>query len=177
MCTQARDSIRYNDQNMVLNSAKEDGRENGTLSPLYVLKDKIGISLNPIQANTGNYRGFTCRWEIVDDNLYLRSFASKSFRIYTFDQFIGLTPPDEKNALSLAKLFPPDNIHHKADWFSGTIIARAYRSQNTEEKNGWELRFDHGRLVDTVARYVWSPKRLKDYIEDVSVDGENSSVH
>ncbi|MDD3595213.1 hypothetical protein [Sulfuricurvum sp.] len=166
MCTQAKDTIRYNNQDMAICAAKEEGQESGTLSPLYVLKEKRGITLNPIQANTGNYRGYTCRWEVIGDTLYLTRFNSKSFRIYTFDQFMGITPPDEANAISGEKLYPPDEVHVKAEWFSGVIVARAYRTQNTEEKNGWELRFEHGRLVGAVERHVWSPKRLKDYIEE-----------
>ena len=166
MSTQAKDKIRYNNQDMTLKGARLPGEESGYLSPLVFLKEERGVTFNPIQANTGNYRGFTCGWEIIDNKLYLTRFSSKSFRIYTFDQFMGITPPDEENAVSLAKLFPPDEIHHYATWFSGTITAYDRRSQDEEDLNGWEFTFKEGELVEEKKRYVWSPRSLKDYIED-----------
>lgn len=167
MCTQAKDTIVYKNKIntvhfVVMN--KEDG--SGSLSPLYPLKEKLNVSLTPIQAHTGNYRGFTCDWEIIDDQLYLTRFSSSSFRIYTWEQFLGKAPPDDKNANGEQNLFPPDDVMCKADWFSGIIVARSYRTQNKNEHNGWDLEFENGRLIQETPRYVYSPKRLKDYIEE-----------
>lgn len=91
MSTQAKDKIRYNDKDMTLKGARLLSQESGYLSPLVFLKEERGIIFNPIQANTGNYRGFTC---------------------------------------------------------------------------GWEFTFKEGELVEEKKRYVWTPRPLKDYIED-----------
>ncbi|MDO9267089.1 MAG: hypothetical protein Q7U00_08425 [Sulfurimonas sp.] len=62
--------------------------------------------------------------------------------------------------------YPDDTTQVKADWFSGVIVAYDRRAQDEEDLNGWEFTFKEGELVEEKKRYVWSPRSLKDYIED-----------
>lgn len=166
MCIQAKDTIVYQGKKQIVSCVKNKEGRGGTLSPLYPLKNRLGVSLTPVQAHTGNYRGFTCGWEIIDNQLYLTQFSSSSFRIYTWEQFLGKSPPDDENAYGQQNHFPSDDVMCKADWFSGIIVVRTYRTQNENEHNGWDLEFENGQLIQKTLRYVWSPKRLKDYIDD-----------
>lgn len=166
MSTQAKDNLIYQGVSHTIKFTHSEGESSGDLSPLNQLKEQLGVSLSPIQMNSAHWRGYTCGWEIIDDQLYLTRFSSSSFRIYTWDQFLGKAPPDDKNANGEQNLFPPDKVHHKVDWFSGIIVARAYRAENENEHNGWDLEFENGRLIKATSRFVSAPKRLKDYIDD-----------
>lgn len=166
MCRQAKDTINYQGILHIIKFTHPKEKTSCLPSPLYPLKEQLGVSLSPIQMNSGNWRGFTCRWEIDEGQLYLIRFSSNSFRIYTLDQFLGKTPPDEENVHSEKKLYPPDEVHYKADWFSGVIVAYASRTLDKNEHNGWDLEFEKGRLIRATSRFVETPKRLKDYIEE-----------
>lgn len=166
MSLQAKDTILYQGVKHMIKFTHPIGETSGSLSPLGVLKERLGVSLSPIHANTGNYRGYTCGWEVDDNTLYLTRFTSNSYRIYTFDQFMGITPPDEENALSGEKLYPSDEVRIKADWFSGVIVAYRYRAKHEDELNGWDLVFDNGILTNAAERFVSAPKRLRDYLEE-----------
>lgn len=166
MSTQAKDNLIYQGVSHTIKFTHSRGETSCDLSPLNQLKEQLGVSLSPIQMNSAHWRGYTCGWEIIDNELYLIRFSTTSFRIYTFDQFLGITPPDDENVKNEKKLFPPEKVHHRADWFSGIIVARAYRSENENEHNGWDLEFENGRLIKATSRFVSAPKRLKDYIEE-----------
>jgi len=166
MCRQAKDTINYQGVLYIIKFTHPKEKTSCPPSPLYPLKEQLGVLLSPIQMNSGNWRGFTCGWKIDENQLYLIRFSSNSFRIYTFDQFLGKTPPDDENVRSEKKLYPPDEVHYKADWFSGVIVAYVSRTQDKNEHNGWDLEFEKGRLIRATSRFVETPKGLKDYIEE-----------
>ncbi len=244
MCTQATDTIQYNGTKLQITGAYLPRKHNGYLSPLVFVLIERDISLAPIQANTGNYQGFTCGWEIVDDELYLIRFSSRSRRVYTSAQIFGtepiddlpqekvkeiakskkervqpetnreeeekdLTPEEKKIRMKIfleeisrreheveailpaaecshEKLeqigkelnatrekvreiegsYPDDTTRMKAPWFTGNIIAYEWRAKSEQERNGWKFTFQEGKLVKKKRTYVWTPKRLRDYIED-----------
>ena len=217
-------------------------------SPLHeVLKDRQLLQYfggGAVELHSGNWRGYTCEWTIIDGELYLTTFRSRSMRLHKTTQIFGTEPiydlteervqeiakskeeralrevnreeveeyltPEEKkqqtkafleklyremdepvekpiaeeySAEELAELkkeldetrervrnirlfYPDDTTQIKAEWFSGTITAYDRRSQDEEDLNGWEFTFKEGELVEEKKRYVWSPRSLKDYIED-----------
>jgi len=244
MCIQATDTIQYNGTKLHITGAYLPRKHNGYLSPLVFVLIERGISLGPVQANTGNYQGFTCGWEIVDDELYLIRFSSRSRRVYKSAQIFGMEPIDDISEESVQEIVKPkeekslreanreeeeenltpeekeirtkaliaeilrkmdepevvpipreyspeefeelkkeldatrekireiersyadDTTRMKAPWFTGNIIAYEWRAKDEQERNGWKFTFQEGMLVKKKRTYVWTPKRLKDYIED-----------
>jgi len=169
MCMQATDTIQYNGTKLHITGAYLPRKHYGYLSPLVFVLEERGISLSPIQANTGNYQGFTCGWEIVDDELYLIRFSSRSRRVYKTAQIFGTEPIDDisnEKIREIERNYADDTTRMKAPWFTGNIIAYEWRAKDEQERNGWKFTFQEGMLVKKKRTYVWTPKRLKDYIED-----------
>lgn len=54
---------------------------------------------------TNNYKGYTAKWEIINDTLYLISFSAKK----------------DGREFSINELFPNKNLPIKADWYTGEI--------------------------------------------------------
>jgi len=147
-------------------------------SPLHdLLKDRQLLqyfgdeAVNPYSAN---WRGYTCKWAIIDDQLYLTTFHSRSIRLYKSAQIFGEEPIydlTEENIKNRGGFSYDDLTHVKADWFSGIIVTYDRGAKNKQDLNGWEYTFQEGKLVNEKRRYVCIPgsklaMKLKKYIED-----------
>lgn len=241
MTMQMKDRLIYKESNQAIVSD----------SPLHdVLKDRQLLQYfgdGAVDFHSGNWRGYTCEWTILDAQLYLTTFRSRSMRLHKSAQIFGTEPiydltPERVQAIAKAKeesavrearrkeeeeaekyltpeekkaqikflmeeiyremdepvvapipreltpeeleelikerdetregvrnirlFYPDDTTPIKADWFSGIIVTYDRRATNEEDLNGWEFTFKEGELVGEKKRYVWSPRSLKDYIED-----------
>jgi hypothetical protein len=146
-------------------------------SPLFdLLKDRelleaLGNGL--VVFDSSNRRGFTCEWTIIDGELYLTRFRSRSIRLHKTAQIFGTEPiyDLDKEGQNIHSFYPDDTTPVKADWFSGVIVTYDRQAQNEEDLNGWEYTFKVGKLVNEKKKYVLIPgyklaMKLKKYIED-----------
>lgn len=124
--------------------------------------------------NSANRRGYTCQWTIVDGELYLTKFRSRSMRLHKTAQIFGTEPIYDLTEETVKKMYGfsyEDTTQVKADWFSGTIVAYDREAKSKKDLNGWEYTFKNGKLVEEKKRYVLIPglhtaKKLRQYIED-----------
>ncbi|MCI4406717.1 MAG: hypothetical protein JHC35_05425 [Sulfuricurvum sp.] len=146
-------------------------------SPLFdLLKDRelleaLGNGL--VVFDSSNRRGFTCEWTIIDGELYLTKFRSRSMRLYKTAQIFGTEPiyDLDKEGKNIHSFYPDDTTQVKADWFSGIIVAYDQQAQNKKDLNGWEYTFQEGKLIDEKRKYVLIPgyklaMKLKKYMDD-----------
>ena len=146
-------------------------------SPLHdLLKDRQLLPYfgdDVVAFNSGNRQGYTCEWTMIDGELYLTKFRSRSMRLYKTAQILGTEPVydlDEEGQ-NIHSFYPDDTTAVKADWFSGAIVTYDRLAQNEEDLNGWEYTFQAGKLIDERRKYVSFygeklAKKLQKYIED-----------
>jgi hypothetical protein len=123
--------------------------------------------------SSANWRGYTCVWTIIDGELYLTTFRSRSMRLYKTAQIFGTEPiyDLDKEGKNIHSFYPDDTTQVKADWFSGIIVAYDRQAQNKKDLNGWEYTFQEGKLIDEKRKYVLIPgyklaMKLKKYMDD-----------
>lgn len=124
--------------------------------------------------NSGNRRGYSCEWAIVESELYLTKFRSRSIKVHKIAQIFGMEPihaTSEKNVQNMDSFSYEDTTQVKADWFNGIMITYDRIAKNEEDINGWEYTFENGKLVEEKRKYVFVPgqntaKKLQKYIEN-----------
>lgn len=146
-------------------------------SPLYdVLKDRQLLQYfedGVVAFDSANRRGYRCVWTIIDGELYLTTFRSRSIRLNKTAQIFGTEPIYDLNeeGKNINSFYPDDTTQVKADWFSGVIVTYDREAKNKRDFNGWEYTFQEGKLIKEKRKYVLLHgeklvMKLKKYIED-----------
>lgn len=168
MTMQMKDRLIHKDSNQAIVSG----------SPLHdALKDHQLLQYfgdDVVAFNSANRRGYTCKWTILDGELYLTTFRSRSIRLNKTAQIFGTEPIyylSEENVKNRGGFSYEDTTQVKADWFSGIIVVYDRVAKNKRDLNGWEYTFQGGKLVEEKRKYVSFygeklAKKLQKYIED-----------
>lgn len=168
MTMQMKDRLIHKDSNQAIVSG----------SPLHdVLKDRQLLQYfrdDVVAFNSANRRGYTCELTIIDTELYLTTFRSRSIRLHKTSQIFGTEPIYDltEEGKNINSFYPDDTTQVKADWFSGVIITYEYwQVKNEKDLNGWKYTFQNGRLVKEQREHVLIhgyklAMKLKKYIED-----------
>lgn len=181
MSIQNRDLLRYNGKIYQLKSATladlfSDKRDRSSpLAPLLESNDFMQYFTSPyLSFHSGNTRGYRCDWEIKDNQLFLKSFASRSTMLHSIDQLLGKTPPalallDEAEAPYVSDYSEEDLVTIFADWFSGLLDAEEHEDYGEGTvMNGIRFQIEKGTVIDSTPCNI-RPRRarpLKNYIED-----------
>ncbi|MCI4406716.1 MAG: hypothetical protein JHC35_05420 [Sulfuricurvum sp.] len=89
MNTQIYDTMIDSDRSLTLARIRRD--EITDLSPLHVYLDRHGLWQH-FSAQSTNFKGYVCKWEIMEGKLYLASFKSFSPRLNKTAQIFGDMP-------------------------------------------------------------------------------------
>jgi hypothetical protein len=100
MFEQLNDILRYNGKTYQLPSAtladqlSDAADRSSPLAPLFETNDMMQYFASPyLPFYSSNIRGYTCDWEIKDNQLFLLSFISRSTMLYSIDQLLGKSLP------------------------------------------------------------------------------------
>lgn len=147
MSIQSNDLLRCNGIMYQLRSdlLSDKGGRSSPLAPLLESNDLMQYLISPYASfHPENTRGYLCDWEIKDNQLFLKSFASKSTMLHSIDQLLGKTPP----ALSPVSGEYEDQATIFADWFSGFLDAQEREDYGEDTvMNGMRFQIERGILV------------------------------
>ena len=181
MSIQNSDLLRYNGTMYQLRSAtladvfSNNAHRSSPLASLLESNDLMQyLTSQYVSFHSANTRGYLCNWEIKDNQLFLKSFNSRSTMLHSIDQLLGKTPPalillDEAEALYVSDYSEEDLATIFADWFSGFLDAQEFEDYGEDTvMNGIRFQIEKGVVIGSTPCNI-RPRRarpLKNYIED-----------